>query len=100
MKKNFLQIIGLLLSCLSCFYFVVYIYMSIWLDKTEYDRFYLDILYKPFVLVHSIFIGLFILSFFFKKYTKYLLILLVISVTSMYLINHHYWSVLNHGQGA
>ncbi len=99
MKKYILQIIGLLLSVLGYLFFVVMPNWNIFLDKTEYDKFYLDILQKPFMIVNGIFLVLFILSFFFKKYTKWLIILYLISFISMYLINYYYWSILNHGQG-
>ncbi len=99
MKKYTLQIIGLISSMLGYMYFVIIPSLGIFLDKTEYDRFYLDTLQKPFMIVNGVFIVLFILSFFFKKYTKYLLLLLVISFIAMYLVDFYYWSTLNHGQG-
>ncbi len=99
MKKYILQIIGLLLSVISYLYFVLFIDNNIWLDKTEYDRFYLDTLQKPFMIINGLFIGMFILSFFFKKYTKWLIILFVICLIALYFTNNYYWNILNHGQG-
>lgn len=100
MKKYLLQIIGLCVSLISYVYFIPWIDIGIFLDKTEYDQFYLDVLRPPFMVINGIFIALFALSFFFKKQTKWLFVLFIISFLIMFCINHYYWSVLNHGQGA
>lgn len=102
MKKYLLQIVGLLVSLMHHSYFVRWIDYGVFVDKTEYDAFYLDVLRQPFMMVNGVFIGLFALSFFsafLKKYTKWLFLLFIISCLIMFWVDNHYWNALNHGQG-
>lgn len=102
MKKYVLPTVGLLGSLMSYSYFVMWIDYGIFMDKTEYDAFFLSTLRLPFMVVNGIFIALFALSFFsafLKNHIKWLFLLFVISCLIMFGVDYHYWTTLNHGQG-
>lgn len=102
MKRSLLQFLGLLISLISYSYFVMWIDYGIFMDKTEYDAFYLNTLQTPFMVVNGIFIALFVSSFFstfLKTHIKWLFLLFFISSLIMFLVDNHYWNMLNHGQG-
>lgn len=102
MKEYLLPIVGLLASLMSYSYFVMWIDYGIFMDKTEYDAFYLNNLRQPFMIINGVFIASFALSFFstlLKKHIKWLFLLFAISCLAMFLVDNHYWNRLNHGQG-
>ncbi len=99
MKKHLMNIVGVIFSVISYLYFVFVLDTAFIGGKTPYESFYLANLQQPFQIVTLTFIALFIGSFFAKKYTKWLWIVFVIACVIMFLINNHYYSILNHGQG-
>ncbi len=87
---------------MSYCYFVLVLDTAFILGKTEYQHFYLASLKQPFQIVTVTFIMLFIGLFFVKQYqqyTKWLWLAFIIACVVMFLVNNHYYNVLNHGQG-